>query len=289
VTVAAAIVAAVTFSVKVADGLVLHDEARHRDIPIKVYYPIDAGPRPFIVISPGFGGDKDGYAYLAYGWASAGYVVEVVTHEGTDRPALLEFGASISTDQAKSFAQQVLRTGDISFAISSIPQLEQLVPSLAHAIDASRVGVAGHSMGAGTALLIAGATAQPPGGPPASFRDARVRAAIAMSPQGPGEEGFYAGSWSPVAIPVMTMSGTLDAGIGGQDPTWRLAPFAAMTGENKYQVTVQGAGHLAFALGGTFAPCILAETVAFWHEYLASPGFSVDAIGNDGPCFVTHK
>jgi hypothetical protein len=115
-----------------------------------------------------------------------------------------------------------------------------------------------------------------------------VRAVLAMSPQGPGEEGFDEHSWDDVRIPVMTMSGTLDRGVGGQPATWRLAPFQHMAAGDKYQVTVKGAGHLAFVFGERYQSCIIAESVAFWDTYLKKsvPGAKISSIGE---CQVTAK
>ena len=48
------------------DQLVLHDAARNKDVPLKIYYPEGAGPFPVIVFSHGLYGSKDAY------WASTG-------------------------------------------------------------------------------------------------------------------------------------------------------------------------------------------------------------------------
>jgi len=283
----AAITAAAILSVETAADVTLHDSSRNRDVPIKAYYPDGKGPYPLIVVSPGFGGDKGSYEYLGQAWAGAGYVVVVVTHAGTDHAAYLQYGGTISTDPAKSYAQQLVRTGDVTFVLDSIATIEKDVPALSGAIDASRIGVAGHSMGAGTALLLGGAKAGPPGGALQSGRDARVRAVVAMSPQGPGEEGFGDQSWGDIRIPVMTMSGTLDFGIGGQRPSWRLAPFERMPAGDKYQVTVKGAKHLSFATGQEFHDCIASESLSFWNRYLKGNG--AQTIESSGACEVTSK
>jgi predicted dienelactone hydrolase len=119
-----------------------------------------------------------------------------------------------------------------------------------------------------------------------SFHDDHVRAAIAMSPQGPGEEGFSDHSWDQIRVPVMTMAGTRDRGVGGQPPEWRLQPFQHMPAGEKYQVTVNGAGHLAFAVGGAFRSCIVKESSAFWDKYLRSGAV---AIQSSDQCKVTQK
>jgi len=164
------------------------------------------------------------------------------------------------------------RTADVDFILSSLKLIDQQVREIHGKINKQQIGVAGHSMGAGTALLVAGATAAAPKSAAQSFRDKHVRAVIAMSPQGPGEEGFSDYSWDSVATPALTMSGTKDRGIGGQPAEWRMLPFQHMPAGGKYQVIVNGADHLTFAVGGRFRACILQETIAFWGEYLEGRG-----------------
>ena len=282
----AIIVALALFSSASAD-LTLHDDGRDRDIPVKVYYPTSAkGELPLILFSHGFGGTKDGYAYLGEGWSEAGYIVILPTHIGSDRDAVLRLGAVLARDSAASFHLQEDRTDDIQFILSSLDQIEGSIPALKGRIDRSRIGIAGHSMGAGTAMLLGGATAVSPFGERESFRDPRVKAIIAMSPQGPGEEGFDTSSWDDIRIPVMTMSGTLDGGIAGQPPSWRLEAYKHMPPGDKYQVAVRGARHLSFAIGTRFHDCILAESTAFWNRYLEAERAE---LSSQGACVIKAK
>jgi predicted dienelactone hydrolase len=62
------------YGVVTIEGLALHDEARHRDIPLKIHLPDAPGPFPVIVFSHGALASKDDYAGLARYWASFGYV-----------------------------------------------------------------------------------------------------------------------------------------------------------------------------------------------------------------------
>jgi predicted dienelactone hydrolase len=178
------------------------------------------------------------------------------------------------------------RTADIRFILSSLKLIDRQVREIHGKINNKQIGVSGHSMGAGTALLIGGATGAAPNASAQSFRDKHVRAVIAMSPQGAGAEGFNDHSWDRVGVPVLTMSGTKDRGIGGQPPEWRTQPFQHMPGGGKYQVIVNGADHLTFATGGRFRACILQETTAFWDTYLKR---QAKAMQSSGACEVSAK
>ncbi|MBV9342726.1 MAG: hypothetical protein JO159_17820 [Acidobacteria bacterium] len=241
------------------------------------------------MFSHGFGGTKDGYEYLGNGWADSGYIVILPTHFGSDHDAFLEVGGKTARDPAASFELQRQRTADVSLVLSLLDKIEQQVPDLRGQVDRQHVGVGGHSMGAGTAMLVGGATASSPKGAMQSFRDDRVKAIVAMSPQGPGEEGFGERSWDHIDIPVMTMSGTRDGGIGGEPPSWRVQAFNHMPSGDKYQVTVNGAEHLSFAIGFRFHPCIVRESIAFWDVYLKGESSAKQRIANFGACQLSSK
>jgi serine/threonine protein kinase/dienelactone hydrolase len=265
----------------------LHDNSRNRDIPIKLYYPKQiSGSLPLIIFSPGFGGNRDGYEYLGAGWSDAGYFVIVPTHIGSDNAALAQLGLRAANDPAAALQKQQDRALDVRFIASSLKNIEKQVPQAHGHLDKKRIGVAGHSMGAGTALLVAGATASSADGKTFSFRDDRARAVIAISPQGSGAEGFTDNSWDHIGIPILTMSGTRDRGIGGQPPAWRTQAYQYMPAGNKYQVIVNGAEHLSFATGQRFRGCILQSTTAFWDKYLKGHSSNIQSAD---ACDVSSK
>jgi len=268
-------------------ALTLRDPDRNREIPLKIYYPGHiSGSLPLIVFSHGYGGTRGGYEYLGRGWADAGYIVIFPTHIGSDSDALAQAGLRAAGDPATAFEMQRQRTADIRFILSSLKLIDRQVREIHGKINTKQIGVSGHSMGAGTALLIGGATGAAPNASAQSFRDKHVHAVIAMSPQGVGAEGFSDHSWDRVGVPVLTMSGTKDRGIGGQPPEWRTQPFQHMPGGGKYQVIVNGADHLTFATGWRFRACILQETTAFWDTYLKG---QAKAIQSSGACEVSAK
>jgi serine/threonine protein kinase/dienelactone hydrolase len=270
-------------------ALTLLDSARNREIPLKIYYPGQiSGSLPLIVFSHGYGGTREGYEYLGRAWADAGFIVILPTHLGSDTEALAQLGLRGAGDPGAAFEMQKQRTADVHFILSSLKLIDQQVRDIHGKINNKQIGVGGHSMGAGTALLVGGATAAPPSGSAQSFsfRDKHVRAVIAMSPQGAGEEGFSDHSWDHISVPTLTMSGTKDRGIGGQAPEWRTQAFQHMPAGSKYQVIVGGADHLSFAVGGRFRECILQETIAFWDTYLKG---QEKPIQSSGACAVSAK
>src|SRR5690606_31830494 len=137
-------------------------------------------------------GSKESAQPLASYWASHGYVAVQPT-----------FGDSISLlspeERARAGSLVALvnsprirrewddRPMDVKRVLDALDELEAEVDGLAGKIDATRIGMAGHSFGAQTCMLLGGATvAQGQLKRFDSLEDARPRAIIAISPQGPG-------------------------------------------------------------------------------------------------------
>jgi len=137
------------------------------------------------------------------------------------------------------------RVRDVTFIVDSLAQIEQQYPELKGKMDAARVGVGGHSYGAFTAMLLAGATPFRDG-TALRFGDSRVRAIVAMSPQGTGVAGLTAQSWTDVRVPAFYMTGSLDRGADEQEPSWRREPFQLGASGDKYLVVIPGARHGSF-------------------------------------------
>jgi predicted dienelactone hydrolase len=64
--------------------LVVKDEKRSREIPIRVYLPTDQAAAPVVLFSHGLGGNREGSAFLGKHWAARGYVAVFVQHPGSD-------------------------------------------------------------------------------------------------------------------------------------------------------------------------------------------------------------
>jgi predicted dienelactone hydrolase len=243
------------------------DEARGRNVAVRVYEPKSAhvAPEkaakgrgvekfPVVVFSHGLGASRNSYGYFCEHLASEGYLVIAPTHEGSDTAALRE-GVREHREHPEmpGFLQESTsdpenlkgRALDVTFVLDHVGK----DATYGQVADLSRVGVAGHSFGAHTAMEMAGMTVDLPGEPDVSFRDPRVKAVLPMSPQGAGVMGVDRGAWGHVAVPVLFLTGTKDYGRGNAAATWRREAFDSIQGVEEYLVVLNDATHGTFAQG----------------------------------------
>lgn len=129
--------------------------------------------------------------------------------------------------------------------------MQKRVAGLNGKIDISRVGVAGHSMGAYTAEAIGGALVDLPGHPGQNFSDPRAQAILFLSPQGPGQFGLTAHSFDNISLPFMGITGSLD-NLGPQaNATRHKIPFERSHPDDQYEVFIHGANHMSFITAKT--------------------------------------
>jgi predicted dienelactone hydrolase len=244
---------------------VWRDAARDRAVPVRVYLPetTEAGATlPVVVFSHGMGGSREGGAYFGRHLASHGYMVIHAQHAGSDADAV-RWEWRDARDPSVRLGRRSLRarldrliegnTGrsenlrarpaDVSFVLDRVGSHALLGPLA----DTGRVAVAGHSFGACTSMAVGGMLVDLPDEPDRSFRDPRVYAVIAMSPQGTGVMGIDAGAWDEVCVPVMHLTGTRDSGQGNRPWTWRLEAFEQADDGDWILVVIDGATHMAFS------------------------------------------
>ncbi len=224
----------------------LHDPQRNKDIQLSIDYPTRGGPNPVIIFSHGFGASARAYVSISSYWASHGYVVIRPVHADAGKLQNVREAAETWSNQTAEDWRNRVR--DVTFVIDSLSTLEQQYPELQGKMDKSVVGVDGHSYGAFTALLIAGATTSVGGGPPVSYADHRVKAALAMSPQGVSStRGLTRDSFNSILIPTLFMIGSEDKGVGeGEDAAWRKQAFDLAPAGDKWFVEIAGANHFSF-------------------------------------------
>src|SRR5580658_1911451 len=79
----------------------VHDAARNRDIPLRVYLPAEKSPAPVVLFSHGLGGSREGNQFMGDHWSARGYVAVFLQHPGSD--------SSVWKGQPPGQAMQALR------------------------------------------------------------------------------------------------------------------------------------------------------------------------------------
>jgi predicted dienelactone hydrolase len=298
---------------KLADGphavtevpdIVLHDARRDKMLHVRIFYPNEPGPYPVIVFSHGAGGSQSCCEALTRHWATYGYVTLQPTHDDSTVQRRNAGEEDINflkavRDALKKPALWQSRPRDISFVLDSLAALQKRLPALAGKIDAEHIGVGGHSMGAFTADAIAGALVDLPNHPATNLGDPRAKAVLLLSPQGPGEFGLTDHSWDHVALPLLSMTGSLDLGAGNQGPDWKKIPFERSQPGGKYHVFIQGANHMSFIAAKTLpgraaqGESILSYTncaaLAFWDAYLKGDPAAKSYLQSDALSEFSHS
>lgn len=260
-------------------NLAVQDAQRNRDIPIRVYLPAQTRAAPVVLFSHGLGGSREGSVFLGAHWAARGYVAVFLQHPGSDttvwqgRPLNRRMDAM---QQAAGPANFMLRVKDVPAVLDQLERWNTTAGHpLAGRLDLKRVGMSGHSFGAITTQALSG---QAFGAASLSFADARIQAAIALSPSSP-RLGSPQQAFGRVKIPWLLMTGTEDISrIGEADLKSRRAVFPALPPGGKYELVLEGAEHSAFAdralPGDTLKRnpnhhrVILALSTAFWDACL---------------------
>lgn len=274
--------------------LTVHDAARHRDIPVRVYLPATPAPAPVVLFSHGLGGSRSGSAFLGEHWAARGYVAVFLQHPGSDESVWKnqppgELMQALS--HAASLENFLLRVRDVPAVLNQLAawNADKSHP-LAGRLDLQKVGMSGHSFGAVTTEAVSGETLPMTG---QEFTDPRLKAAVVFSPSAP-KIGSAAKAFGTVKIPWLLMTGTKDvAPIGHVDMRSRLAVYPALHGAPKYELVLQNAEHSIFtdrALPGDHEPrnpnhhrVILALSTAFWDAYLRHDAAALAWLNGSGP------
>lgn len=235
------------------------DASRQRAVPVRLYLPKAIGetagenmavkPVPLIVFSHGLGGSRNGYQYLGRFWAAHGYASMHVQHIGSDNQLWRgnPFSLTMRLKDAAQDSEAVARAKDVSFALTEM--LAQ--PQFTGRFDATRIVAAGHSYGANTTMLLAGAAVPNKGenGQVLNLRDPRIKAAMLLS-----APPFY-GYSNPalilggIALPTLHVTATADDimvpgyGSGVDD---RVGVFNAMGDPRKTLVVFTGGSHSIF-------------------------------------------
>lgn len=238
-----------------------------RNVNIALYQPVDApNPLPVILLSHGGSSGKTNPLKSMEEWAPylarAGYLAVAIAHEGRGDASYAEVCEALNVNPDHPCGVKVSwdRPNDVARVISYL-QERAGAPPLQGVIDLTRIAHVGHSAGAGAALMSVGATRNYRCALPFGFSDPDqdcqaadlvskqqdlIDVAVALSPQGPGTEGFMEQSYTAMNRPVLMATGANDGDEG--EPENRLRIFPLLPVGDKYRLWVddEAAKHTLF-------------------------------------------
>lgn len=235
-----------------------------RDLSLTVRYPSDGQAKAIVVFCHGLGSSGAAYGGLTQQWAKQGYLVVHPTFadsifevaranpslglDPTDQSLILW---AKNHPQARKKMFQILH--DPAHWLGRIRTVQQVLDNIPTVLSATKtlaldlpMAIAGHSFGAYTAQLLAGAVIDLPDDTK-SFRDERFSAALILSGQGRDQQGLRDGSWDQMNGPVLTVTGQQDGGAKGQDWRWKCEPYDLAPAGGKVLAVLDDANHY---LGG---------------------------------------
>ncbi len=223
--------------------------ADNAKVPVRVYQPVGNGCEGTVIISHGAGGSEEGYAYFARFLSDNGWLALVIGHAESGRDALRSHKGDGS-----------IKAGLVNLVTDPAAYQARFLD-----IDAGRqwaaqhcqspfMALAGHSMGAATVMMEAGADNKP-----GIVGQHRFDAYIALSPQGSGLI-FPKQAWDNIHQPVLMLTGTRDEELNNEwsfndwtfndwtfnDWTRRLEPFDNMPEGCKWLGVIDRATHMNF-------------------------------------------
>jgi len=236
-----------------------HDAERDRDVPVRVYLPVDAdGPRPVVLVSHGLGGSREALAYLGEHWASHGYICIHMQHLGSDDAVWRDVPVRRRMRAMRRAAMQpdnaINRAVDTTFVLDQLEAAkEDEGGRLFGRLDLEHIALAGHSFGAWTCLAGADQTFVDWRGRGTTFGDDRIDCIIPLSSPVPRNEDTYERSFASVGIPALHMTGTLDESpITDTGADARRVPYDYTPGQDdggtpQYLINFVGGDHMVFA------------------------------------------
>jgi dienelactone hydrolase len=285
----------------------LVDSARGRTVLTRVFAPAAPGRYPTIVFSHGFTRDLSAFNNTARRWAEHGHVVVVPTHadavaypDATVDPreadvvrrVLASRTTGVLDAQTRAAWVDVLnnpfyldsRLADVAFLLRCLRGEGALASEVVERVDLSRLGMAGHSYGAYTTLVIAGARLERDS---AAAQDPLLRefkAALAISGQGAGRMFLSDRSFASIRMPLFAITGTRDFGAAEETPSWRQQPFRDSRPGDRFSAIVDGFAHSEFdpaaddPVHGATGEVLRAMQLEYWSAYLSDSSDSRDAL-----------
>lgn len=263
-------------------------------VDVRVSYPKDsAATHPLIIFSHGHYLTNTDYHALTDAWVERGYVVAAPLHLDTgDMKVVQELGEKLGSDWIS--AARVL---DMLAVLDQAELMTASLPGFDGDVRVDKVIAAGHSFGALSAQMIAGAKSDRLGNSiypiPEQLSDDRIVAVVAISPPGLVPGYLSEMTWQDLSAPQLVVTGTKDV----FEHVWTdyrehiISYSTAVPGDN-YLLVLDGMDHYLGNLIGRLdrdeAPQLLAldnlveRSLLFMDSYLGdeSSGVSMEQLNN---------
>jgi predicted dienelactone hydrolase len=265
----------------------------NRIVAAKIYAPTSGdGPLPVIIFSHGLGGSRENYEYVGRQWAAHGYVVVHLQHAGSDDNVWRgQDNPSGALRRAANAQNSVARAKDVSFAIDELTKLNDTA-DWKDKLDLDHIGVAGHSFGGQTCMLVAGELLGGKAGTLmfGKLADPRIKAVLPMSPAVPMKRDKLDECYGSITIPVLEMTGTQDdSPLGDSVAVDRRIPFDHVKSTDAYLLTLTDGDHMVFSgrarekekpTDPRHQEIIRIASTAFWDAYLKDDARARDWLRN---------
>ena len=242
------------YSVLLKRGEFIDNHRDGRTVPFKIYHPVDHGldTLPIIIWSHGFGGSRDGAAFLSRYIAARGYVIVHLTHPGTDS-SLWEGKPGHPWDILRKLKiprdVTLDRMRDVPFALDQLNQWAKDNHDIGQYMDFKTMGMSGHSFGAMTTQIMAGQAIPDADGTLLQFKEERFKAGILYSPvpithmtDAPPDQIY-----GSIDLPLLHMTGTEDESpLEGFGYEHRLLIEKHTGHPETYPLVKQGGDHMIY-------------------------------------------
>lgn len=272
--------------VMIKRGAFIDDSRDNRDVPFKIYYPVNHNMTdlPVVVWSHGLGGSADGAAFLTRFISSYGYVVVNIQHRGTDS-TLWEGKPGHPWDVIRDThiprSASLDRFRDVPFVMDNLPKWAAEHEEIGQHMDLSNCGMSGHSFGALTTQVAAGQMFPDDNEKLTTLPEDRFKAGILYSPvpisylTDASPETLYGG----IQIPLLHMTGTDDSSpVEHFDYTHRLNIYEHANKTEQALVVMEDGDHMVYngsrgklaanPKRGVHEDIIKIATLAWWEAFL---------------------
>ena len=240
--------------------LVIPVSDRPAEMHLKISAPVNGNNLPIVIFSHGHGpstylSSLRGLAPLTEFFSSKGFIVIQPTHPDSKLLALDHTGP-----EGRLFLKS--RAKDIHFILDNLDQILSTVPGLENRADKSQVSAIGHSLGALTVGMLAGAEVTDNStGETINLPDPRLKARVMIGAPGSPEglNGDFALTNYPIlkginyktmSLPTLVIYGDKDINLNFSDvENWRADAYYESHG-SKSLLTVFGAEHIYGGISG---------------------------------------